>query len=178
MVAKIPRQLLNCYLFVVYRSPSTDDKVFDCLCEAMGSIQSVDPKSVFCFVGDFKCHHSEWLGSRITDAHGVAAFDFATVADCSQLVNGPIHRAGGVLDLVLTNVPDLCDVHVHGNVGRSGNASLGVALNLSPTVTGFDVARRVPLKSRVNWNAVCEALSGLNWRSIFRSPTMVQDFDR
>ena len=108
----------------------------------------------------------------------MAAFDFATVADCSQLVNGPTHRAGGVLDLVLTNVPDLCNVHVHGNVGRSEHASLGVALNLSPAVAGFDVARRVPLKSRVNWNAVCEALSGLNWRSIFRSSTMVHDFDR
>ena len=55
-------------------------------------------------------------------------------------------------------------------------ASLGVALNLSPAVDGFDVARRVPLKSRVNWNAVC--LSGHNWRSIFRSLTMVHDFDR
>ena len=59
---------------------------------------------------DFNCHHSEWVGSRITDAHGVAAFDFATGSDCSQLVNGPNHRAGGVLNLVLTNVPDLCDV--------------------------------------------------------------------
>ena len=164
MVAKIPGQRLNYYLFVVYRSPSTDDRGFDCLCEAIGRIQSVDPKSVFCFVGDLNCHHSEWLGSHITDAHGVAAFDFATVADCSQLVNGPTHRAGGVLDLVLTNVPDLCDVHVHGNVGRSDHASLGVALNLSPTVAGFDVARRVPLKSRVNyWNAVlrlCLDLTG------------------
>ena len=72
----------------------------------------------------------------------------------------------------------LCDVHVHGNIGRSDHASLWVALNLSPTVAGFDVARRVPLKSRVNWNAVCEALSGLNWRGIFRSPTMVLAFDR
>ena len=86
----------------------------------------------------------------------MAAFDFAIVADCSQLVNGPTHRAGGVLDLVLTNVPDLCDVH--GNVGRSDHVSLGVSLNLSPAVAGFDVARRVPLKSRVDWNAVCEAL--------------------
>ena len=94
MVAKIPGQRLNCYLFVVYQSPITDDRVFDCLCEAMGSIQSVDPKSVFCFVGDFNCHHSELLGSRITDAHGMVA------------------------------------------------------------------------------------LSGLNWRSIFRSPTMVRDYDR
>ena len=69
-------------------------------------------------------------------------------------------------------------MHVHGNVGRSDHASLEVALNLSPTVAQFDVARRVPLKSRVNWNAVCEALSGHNWKSIFRSPTLVQDFNR
>ena len=45
-----------------------------------------------------------------------------------------------MLGLVLTNVPDLCDVHVHGNVGRSDHSSLGVALNLSLPV---------PLKSRV-----------------------------
>ena len=69
-------------------------------------------------------------------------------------------------------------MHVHGNVGRSDHASFGVTLNLSPAVAGFDVARRVPLKFRVNWKAVCEALSRLNWRSIFRSPTMVHDFDR
>ena len=69
-------------------------------------------------------------------------------------------------------------MHVHGNLGRSDHASLGVALNLSPAVAEFDEARRVPLKSRVNWNAVCEALSGLNWRNIFRSLTMVHDFDR
>ena len=103
--------------------------------------------------------YPEFSGSSHT--HGVAAFDFATFADCSQLVNGPSHRAGGVLDLVLTNVPDLCNVHVHGNVGRSDHASFRVALNLSPAVAGFDVARWVPLKSRVNWNAFCEALSGL-----------------
>ena len=64
-----------------------------------------------------------------------------------------------------------------GNVGRLDHASLGATLNLSPTDAGFDVARRIPVKSRVNWNAVCAALSGHNWRSIFRSPTMVHDFD-
>ena len=128
-------------------------------------------------MGEFNCHHSEWLGLRITDAHGVATFDFATVSDCSQFVNGHTHRARDVLDRVMTNVPDLCDVHVHGNIGRSDHASLGAALNLSPTVAGFEVARRVSLKSKVNWNAVCEALSGFNWRSIFRSPIMVLNFD-
>ena len=39
MVARIPDLRFICYLFVVYRSPSTDDRVFDSLCEAKGSIQ-------------------------------------------------------------------------------------------------------------------------------------------
>ena len=46
MVSEIPGQRLNYYLFIVYRSPSTDNRVCDCICEAMGR-QSVDPKSVF-----------------------------------------------------------------------------------------------------------------------------------
>ena len=44
--------------------------------------------------------------------------------------DSPTHRPGGMLHLVRTNVPDQCDVDVHGNVGRSDHASLGVALNL------------------------------------------------
>ena len=53
-----------------------------------------------------------------------------------------------MLDLVLTNVLDVCNVNVHGNVGRLDHALLGnCTLNLSPTVAGFNVACRVPLKS-------------------------------
>ena len=78
----------------------------------MGSIQSVDPQSGFRFVGDFHCHHSEWLASRINDTHGVAGLDLVTVADCSQSVNGPIHIAGRVLDLVLTVRSEETEAHI------------------------------------------------------------------
>ena len=101
--------------------------------------------------------------TRITDAYGEAAFDFVTIVDYSQWLIGPF---GYILDLVLTNAQDLYNVRVQGNVGGADHAALGVALNLSPTVAGFDVARRVLLKSRVNWSGVCEALSELNWRNI------------
>ena len=37
MLVKILDQRLNCYLFAVYCGPSTDDRVFDCLCEVMGA---------------------------------------------------------------------------------------------------------------------------------------------
>ena len=51
--------------------------------------------------------HQECLGSTTTNRHVVAAFDFATVSDCDQLVVGPTHAGGGTLDLLMTDVPDL-----------------------------------------------------------------------
>ena len=44
--------------------------------------------------------------------HGVAAFDFATVSGCDQLVVGPTLARGGTLDLLMTDVPDLVRVVV------------------------------------------------------------------
>ena len=44
------------------------------------------------------------VGSTTTNRHGVAAFDFATVSGCDQLVVGPTHASGGSLDLLMTDV--------------------------------------------------------------------------
>ena len=52
----------------------------------------------FLFVGGLNSHHREWLCSTTTNHHGVAAFDFATVSGCDQLVIGPTHSCGGTLD--------------------------------------------------------------------------------
>ena len=61
-------------------------------------------------MGDLNGHHHEWLGSTTTNRHGVAAFDFATVSGCDQLVVGPTHAHGGTLDLLMTDIPDLVPV--------------------------------------------------------------------
>ena len=47
--------------------------------------------------------HLKRLGSTTTNRHGVAAFDFATVSGCDQLVIGPTHARGGTLDLMMTD---------------------------------------------------------------------------
>ena len=99
MVAKVAGSRMNFYFFIVYRSPATNDRVFDCIIGTMGCIQSEDPKSACCFVGDFNCHKSDWLGSNTTDSHDIAALDFATLTD-----------------LILTNVPEFCRVAVCGAV--------------------------------------------------------------
>ena len=53
-----------------------------------------------------------WLGSATSNHHGVAAFDFATLSGCDQLVVGPTRASGGTLELLMTDVRDLVWVSV------------------------------------------------------------------
>ena len=63
-----------------------DDRIFYCLLVSVAALQVKDVSTSFLFVGDLNGQHQEWLGSTTTNRHGVAAFDFATVSGCDQLV--------------------------------------------------------------------------------------------
>ena len=79
----------------------------------MATIQESDSKASFVFMGDFNAHHIEWLRSvSPTDGHGRAAFDFANLSGCDQLVDCPTHVSGNCLDLLLTDVPGVVNVSV------------------------------------------------------------------
>ena len=75
----------------------------------MAAVLAEDVRATFLFLGDFNGYHQEWLGSKTTNRHGVAAFDFATASGFEHLVVGPTHARGGTLNL-LTDVPDLVRV--------------------------------------------------------------------
>ena len=60
----------------------------------MAAVQAEDVRASFLFVGDLNVYHPEWLGSTPTNRHGVAAFVFARVSGCDQLVVGPTHARG------------------------------------------------------------------------------------
>ena len=79
----------NLYVYSLCRNPDLDDRIFDCLPASMAAVKAEDVRASFLFVGDLNGHHQEWLGSTTTNSHGVAAFDFATVSGCYQLVVGP-----------------------------------------------------------------------------------------
>ena len=81
----------------LYRNPDLDDPIFDCLLTSMAAV-----RGSFLFVGDLNAHHQVWLGSTTTNCHGVAAYDFATVSGCDQLVVGPTHAHGGTLEILMT----------------------------------------------------------------------------
>ena len=82
----------NLYVYSLYRNHDLDDRIFDCLLASMAAVQAEDVRASFLFVSDLNGHHQEWLGSTTTNRHGVAAFDFATVSGCDQLVVAqPMH---------------------------------------------------------------------------------------
>ena len=85
----------------------------------MAASQAEDVRASFIFVGYLNCHHQERFGSTTTIRLGVAAFDFATVSGCDQLVVGPTHAGGGTLDLLMTDVPDLVRVAVVAPIDNS-----------------------------------------------------------
>ena len=126
------------------------------------------------FVGYLNGHHQEWLGSTTTNRHGVAALDFATASVCDQLVIGPTHARGGTLDVLTTDVPELVRVAVVAPLGRSDHSSLSIAISMAQAIPNLCVSRRVLLKLRVNWTAVCDAIFVLPLRSIWSADNPVE----
>ena len=80
-------------MYSLYRNPDQDARIYDCLPTSMAALQAEDVRASFLFVGDLNGHNQEWLGSTMTNSHGVAAFDFATVSGCviSWLSARPMH---------------------------------------------------------------------------------------
>ena len=101
------------------------------------------------FLGDLNGHHQEWLGSTTTNRHGVAAFDFANVSGCNQLVVGPTHASGGTLDNLMTDVPHQVGVSVVASIGNSDHCSLLAVISMAQAVPNFCVSKKVFLKHQV-----------------------------
>ena len=140
----------------------------------MAAVQAEDVRASFLFMGDLNGHHQEWLGSRTTNCHGVAAFDFAAVSGCDQLVVGPTHAGGGTLVLLMTDVPDLVRVSVVAPICNSDHSSLSAVISMAQIVPNLCVSRKVFLKHQVNWNTVCGAMEDIPWRNIWSADNPVE----
>ena len=127
----------------------------------MAAVQPPCVRASFLLVGNLSGHHQEWLGSTTTNRHGVAAFDFATVSSCDQLVLGQTHARGGTLNLLITDVPDLVRVSVGAPIGNCDNSSLSAIISMAQAIPCLCISRKVFLKHQVNWNTVCGSIQDL-----------------
>ena len=161
-------------MYSLYHNPDLDDQIFNCLLASIAAVQAEDVHACFLSVGDLNGHHQEWLGSTTMNRHRVVAIDFATVSGCDQLVVGPTHACGGILDLVMTDVPDLVRVAVVAPIGNSDHSSLSAVISMAQAVQNLCLSRKVFLKQQVNWNTVCGAMQELPWRNIWLSDNPIQ----
>ena len=67
----------------------------------------------------------------------------------------------------MTDVSDLVRVTVVAPLSSSDHSSLSIAISMAPAIPNLCVSRRVLLKQRVNWTAVCDAIGVLPWQSIW-----------
>ena len=164
----------NLYVFSIYRNPDLDDRIFDCLLTSMAAVQAEDVRASFLFVVDLNGYHQEWLGSTTTNRNGFAAFDFATVSGCYQLIVGPTDARCGTLDLLMTDVPDLVRVAVLAHIGNSDPSSLSAVISMAQVIPNLCVRRKIFLKHQVYWNTICSAIQDLPWRHIWSADNPVE----
>ena len=74
----------------------------------------------------------------------------------------------------MTDVPHLVRVAVVAPLGNSDHSSLSIAISMMQAIPNLCVSRRVLLKHRVNWSAVCDAIGVLPWQSIWSADSPVE----
>ena len=87
------------------------------------------------------------MDSATTNSHGVAAFSFATVSDCDQLVVGPTHPRGGTLNRLMTDVPHLVRVGIVAPTGNPDHSSLPAVILIAQALPNLHVNTKVFLTS-------------------------------
>ena len=169
-LTKVSSKYNNHYIFSLYRNPDANNDLYDCLLTSMASIQSVDTKASFLFLGDLNAHHQEWLGSiSPTNRNGHAALDFSNLSGCEQLIRGSTHNSGNCLDLVLTDIPGVVEASILAPIGTSDHNAISCKIALEFVTPDITIARQVYLKSRVNWDNVCMEVDSIQWNTIFSS---------
>ena len=113
---------------------------------SLSTVPAEDVRASLLFWGDLNGHHQEWLGSTTTNRHGVAAFDFATVSGCDQLVVSQTHARRGIHDLLMTDVSGIVQIAVVALIGNSDHSSLSAVISMAQAVKNLCVSRQIFLK--------------------------------
>ena len=89
------------------------------------------------------------------------------------MVAEPIHINGGVLDLVLTDVPKVVRGRVGSQVGISDHSAIFIDVVLEQPIPHLVCRQAVYLKNSVNWKLARRDAKDLTWNEIIRFPCPV-----
>ena len=146
------------FVFIVYRNPDISDEIFDCLLAIMTTVQSVNRKVSFLFVGDVNAHHKEWVESSTTNLQCRATHDFASSLGRNQ---EPTHIDERVLDLLLTDVPEGFGLARIFETQTKDAVFYGCYIVLEQLIPYLVCRQEVYLKNSMDWELVRGGVKGL-----------------
>ena len=157
-------------LSLLYRPPSHKSEAIEWYNENLDQLRSKTKATKTLLAGDYNAHHKEWLQSKLpTNQPGKDTLSLCTTHGLTQLVNGPTHKDGNRLDLIMCDMPNICsEVHITPQVGSSDHYLLSTSIALSP-IQEPTAPRKVWLYSKANWNGLREELSSTNWEEMLKA---------
>ncbi|XP_026318656.1 ionotropic receptor 75a-like [Hyposmocoma kahamanoa] len=159
-----------------YKSHSGDsetDRLLRCVQKGLDEILQQLPSVEVLILGDFNAHHMEWLGSARTDYTGRAVRDFAAAYDLTQLVDGQTRvpdiegHTPGLLDLMLTSLPDGIRVSCHACLGTSDHLLIRSEVSVTHARSSRPPGkRRVWHYGSADWDGLREFYASFPWKQL------------
>ncbi|XP_047140024.2 probable RNA-directed DNA polymerase from transposon BS [Hydra vulgaris] len=166
------------FLFVLYRSPSSQDcTILDVISDQIDQALSLYPSANIVVVGDFNAHHTDWLGSSVSDSAGVKALNFCLSQSLTQIVNFPTrfpdnpNHLPSPLDLCLVLDPSQCSISPHSPLGTSDHGLISLKLLSNSSTSSESPYHRTTYNYlKADWDSFRDFLRDGPWVEIFRLP--------
>ena len=148
----------------VYRPPSANNDVIDYLDTNTLPLMSKFGTNSVMLVGDFNVHHTDWLGSSVTDAAGRRTLQLANSLGLLQIVEEPT-RGDQILDLVMTDLSATSTTYA--NLGTSDHNPVLVCLDV-PVYRDKPYKRNVWRYNLADYWGMRGHLASTDWPSVFQ----------
>lgn len=142
---------------LIYRPPSLGERNLEELCKLATGL---DVKTIM--IGDFNVPGTDWH-RLISDKKGRNFMELTIRENLEQLVDFSTHIKGNILDLVITNCPDIIvAVEDVGRLGTSDHVMINVTI-------GVGLKNTIPGEKRLNWNRanfgeIRQELAEIDWK--------------
>ena len=145
----------NIIVLCTYVSPSCSDYYFE---SVLQSILLLPENARLLVLGDFNAPDISWDSLSGNCSRGNRLCDIVFVKNLTQLLNEPTHQLGNILDLLLTNCPDLVNNITVENTLHSDHCVISFTMPLKVYNHYSKAAEVVPCYSRANFEGLAEYL--------------------
>ena len=154
----------NISIITAYRPPSTNAENTQKLCEI---VENMNMNSIL--IGDINLPGIKWR-NNVSDSKGRKFFETVKNTNAKQLVDKPTHKAGEILDLVITKNEDIIlDVEVIDNLSK-GDHNM-IVIEVIANSTKSTTTEKIFDWYRADIEKLKEEFKSIDWNEKFENKT-------